>query len=358
MDPINQRPSIDIHQTTSDTVYRTNPVTLEAVSSDPEGQVVFFQWRAYACIDANDRTTCDAVPFQTEVLRTFTFIVPEGLVDQPVEPGEPPVPVQSILVILEAEDDYGAIARPAQQLIIPVGNYAPTLQLNNQSKYEWIVNTPIELSAKYTDLDDGTENIDLEWTVFSPMNQPTYDLVEFDIVDTMPDKEIQEGQRLTPHGTGMWQVRVVASDQLGAMAEQVVMFEVKADPPPCLAQWAPIAAPTGSALPFTDATLFKVNVVRDVLDPFPTVGGDAFLGTTKFTWSIQQPGSSVFTEVMGFDGNALPLDPGNYAPGDDVAVRVHIRDRVSPTPTCPDDTCSVISDNSCIQRLTWRLEVQ
>ena len=108
----------------------------------------------------------------------------------------------------------------------------------------------------------------------------------------------------------------------------------------------------------TDPTLFQVKIVDDVLDPFPTMPGDALRGTTAFSWSIKQPGASTRT-TLGVTGNAASLDPANYAPGDIVELRVEIADRSNTMISCTDasPTCSVISDDACIQRLTWRVEV-
>jgi hypothetical protein len=123
-------------------------------------------------------------------------------------------------------------------------------------------------------------------------------------------------------------------------------------------QWAPIAAPSSTEWPMTDPTLFQVKVVKDTLDPYPTVPGDAVRGTTAFKWSIKQPGSSSRT-LLGAIGNAVSLDPANYTPGDIVELRVEIADRNKTPVNCADDqlTCSVIS-TSCIQRQTWRVVVQ
>ena len=54
------------------------------------------------------------------------------------------------------------------------------------------------------------------------------------------------------------------------------------------------------------------------------------------------------------------LDPASYQPGDIVELRVEIKDRKNTAITCADanPTCSTISDNACIQRQTWRVEVR
>jgi len=356
IDPINQRPSIDIRQTSADEVFRTSTVRLEGVANDPEGQLVFRQWRVYSCIDAEDFSTCDSDPFHTEILDDTEFVVPETLADLVT-------PVESLLVILEAKDDYGAIARPRQELIIPVSNHPAVLELSMSSRYmhrtDYVVNTPIDLFAVVADPDDGPANIlPLVWTVFSPMTQPAYNIAELDVADPTPTTSLQFGKRFIADGPGDWEVQVTAIDPLGAETTKSLKFKVEPDSAPCLAQWAPIAAPTGSAWPLSEPTLFQIGVVTDDLDPYPTVPGDAILGTSTFAWSIKQPGAGTRTP-LGFTGSGVALDPGNYAPGDIVELRVEIQDRVPRAINCADAqaTCSVISDDTCIQRLTWRMEV-
>ena len=352
VDRINQRPSIAIEQSSSDVVYRGSTVSLRAVSDDPEEHVVFYQWRAYACTDARDFATCDAVPFYSGVLESAQFEV--GFVRN-----DAALPVESILVYLEAEDDYGAIARPRQELIIPVANQPPGLTLTMSSSYDYVVDTPVLLAAKVSDLDDGADSTQLAWTVYSPMGQQPVPLAARAIPDDNDPMTVQEGKTFTPPGTGRWEIEVTATDPLGSVTTDSFIIDVVDDQAPCLAQYSPITAPAGSALPLTEATLFQVSVVTDVLDPYPTVPGDAIRGTTEFAWSIKQPGASTRTP-LAVTGNGVAIDPGNYEPGDIVELRVEIADRISRTLTCADSqpTCSVTSSDTCIQRQTWRMEVR
>lgn len=350
---INQRPSIDIRQTSADEVYRKSTVTLEAVANDPEGQLVFFQWRGYSCTDANDFSTCDSVPFYTEILDKAAFEVPARRVDVDL-------PVESILVVLEAKDDYGAIARPKQQLILAVSDHPPELTLSMSPRHGYVIDTTIDLFAKVADPDDGPASTQpLTWTVFSPMNQPGYDFVDLDVADPDPTVSLQLGKRFKPKGVGKWEIQVDATDPLGIKTTKSLVIDVVPDHAPCLSQWSPLDAPVGTSWPLTGTTLFQVGVVTDDLDPYPTVPGDTELGSTKFAWSIQQPGASTHTAIQ-FAGSGIALDPANYAPGDIVELRVEIADRNNTPITCADglQTCSVISDDSCIQRLTWRVEVR
>ena len=351
IDPINQRPSIDIRQTSAETVYRKELVTLEGEYSDPEYQQVYFTWRAYACDDATDFSTCDHDPFTTDVLETFAFLVPERRVDVDV-------PVRSLWIVAEAKDDYGAIARPREELIIAVSDHAPVLTSALAPLYDSVINTPFNLYLKVSDLDDGPAPVTLEWTVFRPASNPLYDFEDVEIGEPNQPGYLQVAKRITPHGLGHWEVQVTGTDPLGATDTETFTFEVGPDDAPCLAQWSPIDAPSGTTLPLTEATLFQINVVDDDLDAYPTVPGDNILGTTKFSWSIKQPGAGSRTP-LGVTGNGVAIDPANYALGDIVELRVEIADRNDTPITCADNllTCSVIS-TSCIQRLTWRMEVR
>ena len=125
-----------------------NPASLVA----PEDQIVFFQWRAYACKDATedasgDRPGCDAVPFYTEILADASPIVPLMRTDV----AEPP---EQMLVLLEGQDDYGATAKPVQRLVVGVSNRAPDLQMRKDARYGYVEKTGINIYAKVGDADD------------------------------------------------------------------------------------------------------------------------------------------------------------------------------------------------------------
>jgi hypothetical protein len=363
-DPINQRPSIDIRQTSSELIYRGATVELTAVAEDPDGDHVAFQWRAYACTDAAAGLGavrvpggCDGEPFETEAnLARMRFVVPSLRFDDGA------APVRAVLVVLEARDELGAVARPVQLLALSIANYAPVLEVQMRSRYGYVVKTPVDIYAKVSDPDDGPDaTLPLAWKVFTPMNQPLYSLSEpeevFDPEATDPPTARQFGSVFTPDGAGEFEVQVTATDPLGVATTKSVIVNVGADRPPCLAQWTPIAAPQASVWPMTDPTLFQISVVQDDLDPYP-ISGDPVLEPTRFAWSILPPGASA-RQALGVTSNSVALDPANYQPGDIIELRVEIADRVPRTLQCADTspTCSVSSD-TCIQRLTWRVEVR
>ena len=347
-DPINQRPSLDIRQTSADLVFRGDTVTLEAKENDPEGHAVFFRWRVYA---ATDELTPDHAPFYEKTDQLASFEVPMYRSD------DPSLPVRALRVVLEGEDELGATARPEQQLWIPVADRAPTLQLGKDSRYGYVVATPVNVFAKVGDADDGPDVVTLAWEVFTPTNQPAYELVDIDVPQEGAGTK-RFGKKFTPQGIGDYEIRVTARDAIGEQTTESVMITVGADAPPCLRTLSPIVAPSGSALPMTEPTLFQVHVVADDLDPYPTFN-DAVLGTTRFTW-FAKTNSGARVKLDGVTGNSVALDPASYQPGDIVEVRVEIADRQPRTLMCADanQTCSVLSDNSCIQRQTWRVEVR
>jgi hypothetical protein len=374
VDPINQRPSLDIERADGGEVFRGDEVHMRAVANDPEEQLVFFQWRAYACTDATEdasgaRPGCDDVPFYTEILQDAKPVVPlmRADIDKPPE---------QMLVLLEGQDDYGATAKPIQRLVIPVSNRGPDLQMRKDSRYGYVVSTGINVYAKVGDSDDWPTLPTLEWKVFSPNNQPTYTLE--DIVDLKQDpadpKHLQIGKTFTPDAVGDYEIQLTAMDAIEkacwdagrddcTKTVQSVMINVVPDHAPCLSQLSPLVAVAPNALPLTDPTLFQVNVVVDDLDPFPKVPTDSFMDVTKFQWSLSTDNWQS-QQALTTTGNAVALDPASYSPGDIVQLRVEIKDRAmiknATQISCASNvaTCSVISDNSCIQRQTWRVEVR
>lgn len=350
IDPINQRPSADIVQASSGTVYRGDVLQLDASKYDPEGGQVYPQWRAYACTDATMISGCDEVPFYTDILDHADILVPIMRIDGTT-------PVQALRVILEATDDRGATMKPSQELLLAVSDRPPDVTLRKDTRHGYVVQTPIDIYAKVDDKDDTAARVTVKpWEVFSPASQPTFTLVDQGPLATDPT---QDWQIFTPNGIGDWDIKVTAVDPQGAETIQHMPITVVDDHAPCLSQWSPAAPPPGNVLPMQDPTPFEVLVVQDDLDPYPPVPGDAELGQTQFTWTLLPPGATQ-RQTLSTVGNRVEIDPASYRPGDQLELRVEIKDRKNPAPACPDTdpTCSVISDPTCVQRLTWRVEVR
>ena len=353
-DSINQRPSLDIELLTSPTVYRADQVVLEAVANDPEGDFVSFKWRAYACTDEGGveyTQNCDHDPFYTELLKKADFHVPIARVDDTSKS------VTAVLVMLEGQDDYGATARPVQQLVIGVSDHPPELELRKDSRYGYVIGQPINIFAAVGDPDDGPLDPTLAWEVFTPPSNPGYSLIDFAPQQDEDTSHVTYAKRFTPQGIGDWTVQVTATDSLGTATTKSVMMIVRADAPPCLTQLSPLVAVAPSALPMTESTLFQVAVVTDDLDPYPTVAGDPVLGTATFAWSILPPGAGT-RQPLSVTGNRVWLNPANYQPGDIIELRVEVQDRVPRTLGCGDAASCSLSTDSCLQRQTWRVEVR
>lgn len=352
-DPINQRPSITIEGEPTEAVHRGDHLSLSARSEDPDGHYVTYQWRGYACSDADG---CDVYPFADGLLQAFDLDVPIRLADDTT-------PVSLLRVVLEAKDELGATARPDEVLVLPVVNRPPTLALDRSSRYAFVTATPIEIYAKVGDADDGPAAVmPLLWEVFGPPLGDTANALTDLVIGQDPEDpaHLQYGKVFTANVPGEWTIRVTANDPLDGEAVVGTMITVAADGPPCLAQVLPIAPTGGAALPITDPTLFRVPVVIDDLDVYPPQPDDEILGTTRFAWSVKAPGQATHVAISGAVGNSLAVDPASYTPGDIIEVRAEIFDRTNDQLLCldSDPTCSVISLPTCIQRQTWRVEVR
>lgn len=353
VDPINQRPSIEITARTSDAVFRGDSVTLDANANDPEGQQIKFTWRVYACTDATTPAGCDVMPFGGGPNATLTFTVPVAREDQAID-------VTAIRVVLEAEDDHGATAKPESVLVIPIGDAPPALTVGKATRSSYVVNTPVTLFAKYSDADDDVNLVAIDWHVFTPVQSATFTLDDT-IADPIDATHLQRAKKFVPMATGSWDVLVTVTDPLGAATEGHINIDVAADLPPCIATYEP-TAPLDLAsppLPMSTPKRFSISKVTDDLDPYPSDPTDAFLGTATFAWSVMEPGASTFAP-LGVTSNSVELDPAAYTVGDQLELRVDIADRNPVTLTCPDSdlTCSVVAGSMCIQRLTWRVEVR
>ena len=352
VDPINQRPSLAIEQTSAGVVNRGDTVTLKAKTDDPEDQFVYVHWRAQLC---SSEAQCDQVPFfelSGDETVEASFVVPNERATDPAQP------VEAIRVVLEGQDDLGATARPEQQLLIPIADLAPTLELRKDSRYGYVEKTWLNLYAKAGDPDDWPDVPALTWEVFTPTSQPEYMLLDLDVAEDPDDPtHAQLGKQFLPDEVGEYEIRVTATDRLGASTVKSIMVSVVDDQPPCLRQLSPLVATAPAALPISEPTLFQVHVVTDDLDPYPAVA-DPVLGTPTFTWSLLAPGMAARQQLTGVTGNGVALDPASYQPGDILELRVEIADRNHLTCEGDNPTCSVISDDTCLQRQTWRIEVR
>ena len=354
VDPINQRPSVTIREQTEGTPFRGDSVELQAVSQDPDGDEVLYTWRTYACTTGDDPTPdCDAEPYDTSGLGDYFVTVPTTRIDGVT-------PVRALRVILDAKDAVGAVAKPEQQLVIPIGDHAPALEVRQDSRHDFVIDSHIALFADVADPDDGPDGVTLVWDVFSPATQPAFELLDASPPSHLPGHR-GEAKSLVPHGTGSWDVRVTATDTLGQATVQDFVIVVATDEPPCIDASSPLAQ-AGETLPLFEATQFEIPVVTDDLDTYPPQLADADAGVAGFSWSLKtNAGARV---PLAIAGNGVALDPTSFHSGDILELRVEITDRQprqASFDACPDvdATCTFNPiDTSCAQRQTWRVEVQ
>jgi hypothetical protein len=356
-DPINQRPSARIDQASpSVPLYRSSDVTLDADGNDPEGGAITWSWRAYACTDGTDPTGCDQAPFKESSASELAFTIPDNRVDGAQ------LPTQSLRVVLEGEDDDNAITKPDPVLVLPVGDQAPQVDVTASARDGFVDQVPVALYARYTDADDAAAALTVAWTIFPPADNPnaTWTLTPATRPIDPDPSYLQAAQTLLPDGTGNWTARATVTDPLGQATMTDTVVAIGSDEPPCIAAVAPIAAPSGEALPMSAVTLFEAVDVTDDLDRYPPVPGDPVLGATTFSWSIEPPGTTSLQPLAGVTGNSFALDPADYTPGDVITLRVEVGDRAHAVSSILCDPADPICDAvpSCTQRETWRVEVR
>lgn len=352
IDPINQRPSLDIKQDEVGPIFRGDNVSFTAVVVDPDDHGVDLVWHVYLCTDATTFSDCDSEQAFTGDTRTFAFDVPMTRLDGTT-------PVEGFRIVLDGVDDHGAAAKPADQLQLPVLDRSPDLTLRKDSVYKqpnntFVIGMPIDFYAVYGDGDDALDSLRIDWKVYAPQ-QVTPDFVDAPI-DSPPGKR-QVAKVLTPQVIGEWTVEATITDPGGNSIVKTEPASVVADAGPCIINPLPVVpAPTDPDLPVMEPTLFQAKVMDD-LDSYPRTPGGALFGESTFVWTILAPGNP--RTVIGTGPNVL-FDPSVYAPMTHVELRVEIQDRRLIPVNCPDGdaTCSVGGVASCIQRQTWRVEAR
>jgi hypothetical protein len=349
IDPVNRGPTTDI-VAPAQPLERGRQVTFTQSFNDPEHHPGSFLWKAFTCttIVQHGGEGCDDSPVFIGQGEDATLIVPLTMQDG--------TPSQVLEVKLDASDDRGALNQA--QKAFPIADSAPTLQVST-SAHAFSVGAPIDVFARYGDLDNDLAGLAVTWTVFTPGPQAAYTFAPLAQIDDDAG-HVTAGQRLVAQAPGEWHVRVTVTDPASATATQDQVLAITPDAPPCLAQWQPIAPPSGQALPVSEPTVFQVPLVDDDLDMYPPIASEPLFGTTAFAWSIRGPGEPARRVIAGATGNSLDFDPGAFAPGDIVELRVEIFDRHRTVLPCADDqaTCSLTSQPTCLQRQTWRVEVR
>lgn len=350
-DPINERPSADIERETLDNPMRGSTIRLRANIFEPDGNDTVATFSAVAC----DELECDEG--EIEAIRsdfTITFDVPLNT--------QRGTPTSQVAVTLDVTDDLGANAVPRQQLDIPVGNEAPTLEVQKQGRTfmgRYPVDVPMTIVARKDDFDDGAAAVTIDEPVLYAPAGATIEDATLMLVD---ETDTELTWELTASMPGQWEVELTARDPFTPDPGEVtvtVTIPVAEDQSPCLTVGEPGFPPEGATIVLEDARRFAVLAVDDDLDLWPAPDAqDPHLGVITFRWYLATPDTGgVLTALTGVDGSGVDLDPASYTPGDELTLRVEVSDRVN-RPLCDPalDTCAATP--GCFQRQTWHVEVR
>ena len=361
VEDINQAPVAQIQRAAQGPVLRGGTVELTGVATDPDGDSVSRSWSAFAC--AADGIDCDpsSVPNGTGSDPNFNVTVPAFRADGLS-------PTGSLIVFLDVSDAYGASALQRASLTLDVTDSAPTLALqvhgfSSNLDGDYPVAAPITFIAQTSDTDDGPSNVVLTWELHPP-DGAVPGVYSFVAVENPPqgnDPTLRtEEYLLTPDVVGTWTAVVTATDPVGQTTMMELPVLVQADQPPCLGALTPIVPPGGASFPLEDERRFAVLTVDDDLDVYPPPSDMSIQGTTTFRWFLGSPASGgALIELTGVTGNAVDLDPTQYAPGDQLMLRVEIADRVARTLPCDASAASCsIGGDACVQRQTWSVGVR
>jgi hypothetical protein len=351
--PINSPPQARIEKDTQGPHYRGDTLSFSArKSGDPDGEVLRAGWRAFTC--SPDGNACDAPSFASRadapLSESFGFTIPafrQGSAQA----------TSLILITVTVADSQGA--EHQDQLYVDVLNQAPTLDLQVQgfrspSGSGYPVGTSMQVLADGHDPDGDA--VTLDWRLYPAQGSVPANVRWQRIDDTTYELE--------PDIAGLWTVEVTASDGFGGTVTLSEPILVQADALPCIASTDPAAPPGVRYILDRDGTprRFAVLSVRDDLDVYPPPPAHLQppMGSASFRWFVATPDTEgELVEFTDHDVADLLVDTSVYAPGDRLALRVEIDDRVGRDLICAPDapTCSLGGD-ACLQRVTWEVEVR
>jgi hypothetical protein len=351
--PINSAPQARIEKDTQGPHYRGDTLQFSArKSGDQDGELLRAEWKAFTC--SPDGNACDTPSFASRagapLSESFQFTIPAFRQDSAQA-------TSLILITVTVADPQGA--EHQDQVYVDVLNQDPSLDLQVQgfrspSGSGYPVGTSMRILAASQDPDEDA--VTLDWRLY-PAQGSVPANVRWQAIDDIT-------YELEPDIAGLWTVEVTASDGFGGTVTLAEPILVQADALPCIAATEPAAPPQGRYILDRDGTprRFAVLSVSDDLDVYPPPPADLQppMGSASFRWFVATPDTAGgLIELGGHDVADLLVDTSAYAPGDRLTLRVEIDDRVGRDLVCAPaaPTCSLGGD-SCLQRVTWEVEVR
>jgi hypothetical protein len=350
VDPINQRPSGTIERVDVTPPMRGGTTIVSAKWSDPDGDDVTLAWSIAAC--AADGVTCDD-PFQTAT----DVVVTVGPIPDTLASG---APVAKLSVNVAITDVHGAEARPDPTLLLDVTDASPAVGLQDTGRKwhdKYPVGLPITVIAQKSDPDDGAAAVALAWD--PPYAPGAAANLTWTPVTPDPQHPEVESKKFTPDvGDETWNIHVTATDPAGQHTDMIDPIYVAADQPPCLGETDPIL--TTSTIVVDQVRRFSVYTVDDDIDPYPGPPPIKEMGVAGFSWSLASPASGGALVPLSTDDSGVVIDPADYAPGDQLDLRVEVTDAVARPSPCDPSTaqCSIGGVSTCLQRQTWHVEIR
>ncbi|MCD6499469.1 MAG: hypothetical protein J7M25_14345 [Deltaproteobacteria bacterium] len=345
IEPVDKRPAAVIKIQTEDKVHVGDMVVLDGQdSSDPDGTVASYSWTMEydvtqqtpyktcpgwgSCDNGHDQTCC----FIPTARTVFT-------------------------IRLKVQDQRG-LSSPWDERVVTVLNRPPNSVLSLETKTNlenhFVVGQQIWLHGLSSSDPDGDDTLFYHWqTISRPPGSSTlaYQFQPSD-VDYHPTNDPTLAKRclMVPDYPGSYEVALGVSDG-DDDATDTKHIEVQEDAPPCITATSPDASASRLIFDVGQPRRLEVLLVDDDLDGYPPGG------QLSFSWSIQPDPNQPFFPVSGLDEPALNLDPNDYTSGQQVRIRVTVRDRIDrDLSSCSQqsDQCNLVAD--CAQWVTWNIE--
>ncbi len=346
IEPVNKRPQADVDLLTEGPFYVGTRILVSAEQSrDPDGRIVRYDWSIeYDVTDQEAYRDCGVGfdPCGVGGGATCCFV---------------PMAKTVFTIRLRTVDNRGLVSEGVERTV-DVSDRAPQAVVTRDTvpndRGHYTVGQDVWFHALNSKDPDEGETLTYGW--FMATRPPGSSSAAFRFVPSDGDRNPTDDPAgavrclVVPDYPGTYELGLTVSD--GELdATDTLYFEVDEDGPPCIETTAPDAGTNLLIFSSQEDRRIEVLSVRDDLDPYPP------LGSIHFSWFLQYRESGPFVEVSGHDAPDLFLPAGSFQPGQRIAVRVAVQDRVErDLSSCAqeDRECRLIND--CAQWVTWNIE--